>query len=298
MKDLRGIIPIVLTTFNDDGSLDLKSQCQLVKHLMSQGVHGLALFGNASEGYTLTGEERDELLRVIVCEVKGEVPIVVSTGHSGTYAAVQLSRTAENAGADALMVLPPHYMKPEGQDLYDYFCEISSAVSIPVMVQDAPMMSGVPMPAPFLARLGRDAGNVKYVKVEAPPTAIKVTDLVQQCNGDLRAFGGLNGNFLLEELSRGTVGCMPGSDMCAEFVEIWKAYERSDRAAAWDKFRRLLPMIRYELQPGLGVSVMKLNLQARGIIASARVRSPTRNLDRPGVREVQELRSEVWREMT
>jgi len=81
---LAGIFPILATTFTDDGALDLESQGNLIEYLLRQGAHGLGLFGNASEGYALTESERRQLLRLIVKQVNGRVPLVVSTGHTGT----------------------------------------------------------------------------------------------------------------------------------------------------------------------------------------------------------------------
>ena len=293
MESLRGIVPIVVTTFHEDGSLDMESQRRLIRHLLDQGVHGLALFGNASEGYALTHSEREELLAITLKEVKGRVPVIASTGHNGTHAAVELSRAAEKAGADALMVLPPFYVKPDGQGIYDYFAAISQAVRIPIMVQDAPLMTQVPMPAGLLARMSNELEHVRYVKVEAPPTAPKITELLQMAKGNVTLFGGLNGNFLIEELDRGAVGTMPGSDLCAPFGRVWNAYQGGDRARARMEFQKMLPLIRYEIQPGLGVSVMKLNLKARGIISCAAVRPPTKAVDPIGLKEVAELRGEL-----
>jgi 2-keto-3-deoxy-L-arabinonate dehydratase len=293
MESLRGIVPIVVTTFHEDGSLDLESQRRLIRHLLEQGVHGVALFGNASEGYTLTNSERETLLALTLKEVQGKVPVIVSSGYSGTHGAVELSQAAENAGADALMVLPPSYMKPDGAGVFDYFAALSKAVRIPIMVQDAPLMTQVPMPSALLARMSNELEHVRLVKVEAPPTAPKITELLQAAKGNVTLFGGLNGNFLIEELDRGAVGTMPGSDLCAPFLRVWDKYQRGDRAGARQEFQKMLPLIRYEIQPGLGVSVMKLNLKARGVISCTAVRPPTKSVDAIGLREVEELRCEL-----
>jgi 2-keto-3-deoxy-L-arabinonate dehydratase len=293
LESLRGIVPIVVTTFFEDGSLDRESQRRLIRHLLDQGVQGLALFGNASEGYTLTNSEREELLALTLNEVKGSVPVIASTGANGTHAAVEQSLAAEHAGADMLMVLPPFYAKPDGQGVYDYFAAISKAVRIPIMVQDAPLMTQVPMPTPLLARMSNELEHVRYVKVEAPPTAPKITELLQAAKENITLFGGLNGNFLIEELDRGAVGTMPGSDLCAPFGRVWSAYQSGDRAKARMEFQKMLPLIRYEIQPGLGVSVMKLNLKARGIIGCAAVRPPTKTIDAIGLKEIEELREEL-----
>ena len=125
MPTLQGVYPILNTTFHDDGRLDLASQARLVNYLLEAGAAGLGLFANASEGYTLTADERCELLALIRKEVNGRVPLVISSGHTGTDAAVLASQEAEDQGASALMVLPPFYMKTNADGLMYYFDAIS-----------------------------------------------------------------------------------------------------------------------------------------------------------------------------
>jgi len=282
-RNLQGVYPILATTFSGNGSLDLTSQANLVHHLVAQGADGLGLFGNASEGYALSDAERVTLLKLV--RETAKVPLIVSTGHSGTDLAAELSRKAEALGADALMVLPPSFMKTDADGLMFYYEAISKAVHIPIMVQDAPLMTQVAIPASLLAKMGRQIENVEYAKVEAPPTAPKIGAL-----HDITAFGGLNGNFFLEEYNRGARGVMPGSDMIDSFASIWKSLEAGDSACAWKTFTRILPLIRYELQHGLGVSAMKHNLKAAGVIASSHVRHPTGSIDETGLVELDFLR--------
>jgi 2-keto-3-deoxy-L-arabinonate dehydratase len=293
MSKLQGIYPILNTTFHDDGTIDLASQLNLIDHLLAQGAHGLGLFGNASEGYALTAEERITLMKAIASHVDGRVPLVASSGHTGTHAAVELSREMQDLGADALMVLPPYFLKTDGDGLMHYFGAIGEAVHIPVMVQDAPLMTQVAMPAALLARMSRELPNVSYAKVEAPPTAPKITAVRNAAGDSLTVFGGLNCQFIIEEFQRGALGMMPGSDMIAELVEIWDALERGNTDAAWRGFTEILPLLRFELQPGMGVSAMKHNLVARGVIRSATVRHPTASLDARSLAELQILRERI-----
>lgn len=293
MKTLSGVYPIVATTFKDDGSLDLDSQRRLVNCLLEQGAHGLGLFGNASEGYALLEQEREQLQKVIVGEVNGRVPLVVSAAHSGNEAAAALSKRAEEQGADALMTLPPYYLKPDATGVFDYYAAINDAVNIPIMVQDAPLMTGVTMAPALIGRMSRELKNVRYAKVEAPPTAPKVTEVIQASDKDFTIFGGLNGQFFLEELDRGAKGTMPGSDMTRCYVRMWEHYQAGDKAQAWDAFTHALPLMRFELQPGMGVAAMKHNLVAAGVIESARVRQPTKSLGAESLKELAWLRDRV-----
>lgn len=287
---LAGVFPIANTPFHPDGAVDYESQDRLVDHLLAQGAHGLGLFGNASEGYTLSAAERIALMKRIAKRVAGRVPLVASSGHTGTDAAVELSREMESLGADCLMVLPPYYLKTDGDGLLHYFEAISRAVRIPIMVQDAPLMTQVAMPPALLARMGREIENVRYVKVEAPPTPAKCSALAKLAGDALTLFGGLNCQFFIEEWQRGVRGQMPGSDRTADLVAIWNDLEAGRVEAAWGRFTRILPLLRFQLQPGMGVSAQKHDLVAAGVIACARVRHPTAALDDASLAELAVLR--------
>ena len=293
-RSFTGVYPILVTPFLNDGKVDLESQLRVVDYLLAQGAHGLGVFGNAGEGYTLLPSEKRRLLDAIVDHVSGRVPVIAGVGATGTASAVEACREAEGQGASGLMVLPPYYLRPDADGLRYFFSAISDAVSIPIMVQDAPMLSQVNMPPTLMARMAREIEHVEYAKVEAPPTAPKTTETLEAADGALTVFGGLNGQFLIEERQRGARGTMPASDMTSLYVEMWNALEAGDNAGAWAAFRRALPLIRFELQPGLGVSAVKRNLVHAGVIRSAHVRHPTRSLDEAGLRELETLRSLVW----
>jgi 4-hydroxy-tetrahydrodipicolinate synthase len=194
------------------------------------------------------------------------------------------------------MVLPPYFVKTDADGLLHYFGEIGRVAGVPLMVQDAPLLTQVSLPPALLARLAREVPSVQLVKVEAPPTAPKISAIVKATGSALVPFGGLNCQFMIEEQARGARGMMPGSDLTAEFVAIWRMLERGDPEAAWTEFTRILPLIRYELQPGLGVSAAKHRLRAKGVIACARVRHPTSELDAVGLQEIGALHARLDRQ--
>ena len=291
---LEGVIPILVTPGKEDGAVDIAAQLQVVDHLCGRGARaGFGAFGNAGEGYALLPAEKRQLLQAIVDHLDGRAPVIAGVGATGTDAAVEACKEAEGIGAAGLMVLPPYYLRPDADGLMFFYSAISDAVGIPVMVQDAPMLSQVAMPPAVLARMAREIEHVDYAKVEAPPTAPKITKILEAAGDALTVFGGLNGQFMIEEWQRGSRGVMPASDMTSIYCRIWNALEQGNPESAWSDFQRALPLIRYELQPGLGVSAVKHNLVHAGVLRNAVVRHPTRSLDQAGLRELEFLRSVV-----
>jgi 4-hydroxy-tetrahydrodipicolinate synthase len=271
---LRGIYPILATPFHGDGSVDVAGQRRLVRYLLKAGVHGVVAGGMAGEIFKLSESERRALTTAVIDEVQGRVPVVVSTGFSGTEVAVQLSIEAEQMGAAAVMAMPPYFVKPGPDGLQDYYVSIASAVTIPVIVQDNQAFTQIIMSPRWLAGLSELAQNITYVKVEAVPTPDKTRAVIELSQGRLAVFGGLNQLHFLEELKRGATGLMPGSGAPEIFLEIWDAWERGDLAAAGERFLRYLPFIAFLSQGPLGWQLNKELLRCKGILAGSAMRRP------------------------
>ncbi|TNJ68015.1 dihydrodipicolinate synthase family protein [Paenibacillus hemerocallicola] len=283
---LEGVYPILATPFTESGEVDEQSLRELVRFQLQAKVNGIALFGNASEAYTLLDRERERIAEIVQEEAKEQVPLVFGSGHTGLEGAVQLSKWAQQAGADALMVMPPYMVKPDGKRMLDYFAAIAKAVDIPIMLQDAPVASGVAIPVSAMAKLAEEFDNIRYVKVEAPPTTVKITEVIEQSEGRLTVFGGLNGMYYYEELCRGAVGTMPACefpDVCVRIYQLWKSGERDSAKAL---FYQYLPFIRIGTIAGFAMSVHKEVLKAGGVIRSSRVRNPNAPIDDALRREV------------
>jgi len=273
-KTLKGVFPILATPFKDDGSIDFESLRELIRFQLYSKVDGLGLFGMASETYTLVENEKEEITEVIKDEIKGRMPLIFGSGHTSAESAVQLSIKAQKSGADALMIMAPSMVKPDGTRLYEYFAKIANAVDIPIMIQDAPLASGVATPAALIARLVKEFENIKYVKVEAPPTLIKISEILDATQGDVSIFGGMNGMYMYEEFCGGAVGTMPACEFPDITVQIYQEYISGNHDKAREVFYKYLPMIRMGTIPGYAMSVHKEILKKGGIIKSAYVRNP------------------------
>ncbi|CAA9496028.1 MAG: Dihydrodipicolinate synthase family protein RL4423, partial [uncultured Rubrobacteraceae bacterium] len=187
---------------------------------------------------------------------------------------------------------PPNNLK--NLDLVlEHYRDVAGAVSVPVVVQDEPVNTGVVMPATFISRVMNEVENCRYVKLEEAPTTIKISALINGIEDpEKRAgiFGGLGGMYLYEELSRGAVGIMTGFAYPEVLVHVYQLFAEGKKPEAREHFFRYLPLIRFEAQLGVGgVGIRKEVFRMRRVIGSSHVRSPAPHLDAETLRELEDL---------
>ena len=286
----EGICPILVTPFNSSGRLDLDSLQSLVDFQLRCGVSavGIAL---ASEVFKLSSVEWEQVTRVVVERAAGHIPVVTSVGAAGTDLAVDLARRAVACGVSAVMAIPPYFVRPDPDGIFQYYRAIASAVSpLPLIIQDDPADSGVEMPVEFLARLVLEAENIQHIKVEVMPSLSKISRILQVLDGQVTLIGGGGGLYMIEEYLRGARGNMPGSAYPEVFVQAWKALQAGDAEGSRATFDRYLHLTTYTLQSlEFFMAVHKEILVRRGVIASARMREPSTRLDEAARVELEAL---------
>ena len=157
---LQGVCPILPTPFLDDNSIDVQGLRNEVNFMITAGVTGIALFGNASEAFALTKAEKQLIADTVVEENRGRVPLIFGSGSTAAEPAIENSLWACENGADILMIMPPHMIKPDAKGIYDYYAAIAKAVDKPIMIQDAPNACGVAVPVDVMIRLANEHGIV------------------------------------------------------------------------------------------------------------------------------------------
>jgi 4-hydroxy-tetrahydrodipicolinate synthase len=287
---VKGVFPILLTPFDDDGRIDEESLHSEVDFTLKAGVHGLGL-ALGSEFLKMTEAERQHVTKLVVEQVRGRVPVVVNTGAQSNVAAALYSKQAEALGASAVMCMPPG-MGVSATEMRSYFKAISDAVRVPVWIQDT---TYAPVPAGVIRQIAEESERVRYAKIESPPNPLKVRQAVEQAGPTVTVFGGSAGTYLIEELRRGSVGTMPWPSTPEVFVQIWDQWQAGDHAAAQETFeRRLLPLLRVSSTGlGLGHAINKEILKRRGVIKNAHVRRPSDPLDALTERELSETLARV-----
>jgi 4-hydroxy-tetrahydrodipicolinate synthase len=251
-----------------------------IEYVIEEGATGVAALAIASEGYKLTEGERDQITREVVATVAGRVPVVVSADGAGTEVAIERAWRAARLGADALMVLPPYFVKPDQVALYDYYGRIGRAVEIPVIIQDAPQLTGVSMGPGLWARLSAEVPTIRYLKVEGTPQGPTISEAIRQSEGRLGVFCGWGGLGMIDALERGIVGSMPAPNFTRMFAEIQRRFETGDVAGAEETFAKGIPFVLWTMQSvDYSVAAAKEAFRRRGVFTSAYQRQPAARLD-------------------
>lgn len=147
------LLTAMVTPFNDDGSLDYEGAGELARLLIKDGNDGLVICGTTGEAPTLTSDEKVELWKTVRDAVGSNIPIIAGTGSYCTKSTVTLSKKAEQAGADALLVVAPYYNKPSPEGLYEHFKSVHDATDIPIMIYNIPGRTGIEIPVSTLQAL-------------------------------------------------------------------------------------------------------------------------------------------------
>jgi 4-hydroxy-tetrahydrodipicolinate synthase len=279
---LEGVFSVLPTPFHDDGSLDMDSMRRVIDLFISGGVDGLTALGVTGEVARLTERERQTVLETVIQHVNGRVPVVVGTTAEGSHTCLEYSLNAKQAGAAAVMISPPRMAKLNSEAVVRHFAAVGTTVSVEIVVQDYPPISGFNMEPALLARIAREVPRARTIKLEDPPTPFK-TARILEASKDMKIgiFGGLGGVFLLEELMAGATGAMTGFAYPEMLVEIVRAFRSGDVNRAADLFYRGVPLMRFEFQEGIGMAIRKEVLRRRGALSSAATRAPGAKLDGP-----------------
>jgi 4-hydroxy-tetrahydrodipicolinate synthase len=272
---LRGYVPILATPFDADEEVDEPSLRRLIDHLVAREADGLVTLANASEGYLLSGDERRRVADVVLDQVAGRVPVVVSITTFSAKVAADEARRAEKAGAAAVLSMPPFYgqWRTDRPGMREFFATVADRTTLPIVLQDH-ALSGYTLTADDLVALAEAVPRVAYFKIEYTNTPLKTRRLIEGLGDRLAGvFGGWSGILLLEELASGACGTMPACYLPRVFTRVLKLHQMGEAGAARQLFRRYLPLLNFELYLG-GRDLVKEILFRQGLITSPATRKP------------------------
>ena len=164
VKIFKGAFTAIVTPFKEDGRLDEKALKALVEFQIKNKIDGIVPCGTTGESPTLDYEEHHKVIKIVVDASNGKVPVIAGTGSNSTKEAVEMTRKAADAGADASLQVCPYYNKPTQEGLYRHFSEIAKSVDIPIIIYNIQSRTAVNLETATLATLAKEHSNIVGVK--------------------------------------------------------------------------------------------------------------------------------------
>jgi 4-hydroxy-tetrahydrodipicolinate synthase len=238
----RGSIPALITPFRD-GTVDEKALVELVNWHVEEGSHGLVAVGTTGETPTLSHEEHEHVIELVVRTAAGRIPVIAGAGSNNTDESVRLLRHAKAVGADAALVVTPYYNKPSQRGLYHHFRTLHDAVELPILIYNIPGRSVVDMTPATMGELSR-LPRIVGVK-DATGDVSRVSDTTEACGRDFIQLSGEDASALGFN-AHGGRGCISvvaniAPRLCSEFQEATLA---GDYGKALTYQDRLMPLHR------------------------------------------------------
>jgi 4-hydroxy-tetrahydrodipicolinate synthase len=276
---IRGVVPIIPTPFHDNQEIDWKSLRALVDFTCATGAGAVCLPAYASEFYKLSEEERRRIVAAAVEHMSGRIPVIAQVNAFSSKLARETALAAQQAGASAVGVTVPRLIALTEGDLLRYFDRILTAIDIPLMIQDY-NPGGPTLSVGFIAKLHKIHAHFRYVKLEEPMMAGKVTAIAQATSGEVGVLEGWGGMYMLELIPAGICGIMPSLGAADVLVEVFRLAKQGRQEEAYAIFQGVLPQIAFSLQNlELLHHVEKSLLVARGIIGQPVVREANLEVD-------------------
>lgn len=261
----------MVTPFHPDGSVDYDAAANLAKHLVDQGINHLVLSGTTGESPTTHLDEKEQLIKVVRQAVGEDLYITAGAGSNDTEHSVRMARSAQAAGADAILVVSPYYSRPSQEGMYQHFAKVAGQTDLPVMLYDIPGRTGVAIGDELLMRLA-EIDNIVAVKdatgkVEVGARRIDETGLAFYSGDD-----GLNYSWL----THGAVGVISvvAHVAGASYRKMVQLVENGDYQGALQLSLKLEPLVKALMGGGQGAVMAKHALAEQKIIPTATLRLP------------------------
>ena len=248
----KGSLTALITPFHADGRVDEDAYAKLVEWQIAEGTEGLVPVGTTGESPTLSHEEHHRVVRICVEAAAGRVPVMAGTGSNSTAEAIELTRHAQEAGADAALVVTPYYNRPTQEGLFLHYMAIADAVDLPIVIYNIPGRSVIDMTPATMGRLAKHR-NIIGVK----DATAKLERPLQQRRDCGAAFTQLSGedHTVLSFMAAGGHGCISVTSniaprLCAEMHRAWREGRLDAAMAIQDRLLGVHDALFVETSPG------------------------------------------------
>ena len=243
MALFKGAGVALITPFHEDGSVNYEKLTEILEEQIAEGTDAIVAVGTTGEAATLTEDEHIEVVAHTVKVVNHRIPVIAGTGSNCTATAIDLSKRAEQDGADGLLLVTPYYNKATQKGLYTHYKAIADAVSIPCILYNVPGRTGMKIEPKTMADLYHNVKNIVGVK-EATGDVGGTAELMRLVDEDFLLYSGEDG-IIVPLLSIGGSGVISVLSNVAprQTADICKKWFAGDVKGAWEEQKRALPLI-------------------------------------------------------
>ncbi len=277
LRPLTGTITALVTPFRQ-GQVAYDDLKKLITHQIKGGINGLVPVGTTGESPTLSYDEHMEVIRFVIAETRGRVPVIAGTGSNSTHEAVELTRLSHKAGADAMLVVAPYYNKPSQEGLFHHYSAIADATDKPIILYSIPGRCGVEISVGVVERLRAKFKHVAWIK-EAGGSVDRVDQFKQALGNSLVVLSG-DDSLTLPFMAVGAEGVISVASnlYVREISQMVKLALANDFTRAARVHRKLYPAFKTLFIEPNPVPIKRALVRA-GIIGSAEVRPPLCNMN-------------------
>ena len=260
----KGQMPILPTTLNRDGAIDIAGQKKIVEYLLSNKVAAIGHLGGASEYHKISQKDRELIINTVVEQVNGKVPVFIGNTCLSLSQSIENAKIAQKLGANMLMVCSPIYGRINQKQLFDYYHALSQEVALPIIVQDTGA-SADQYTVEFMLKLAREVSTVGYAKTESNDFLRRIYQLKKEVNDDIQIIGGAAGFHMIQMLRQGLTAFMTGTEASEIHCGVINAWLDGDTDKAIHiYYTKLLPYL--SLFNLSNRSMLKYMLKKRGLV--------------------------------
>lgn len=239
---IKGVIPPVVTPVNENDQVDEVVFRQIIEHVIAGGVHGVFALGSNGEFYGLDYNEQKRVIEIAVDQVKGRVPVYAGIGAITTKESVRLAKMAEESGTQAITVLPPMFISPNEEELYQHFLTIAESTSLPILIYNNPDRLKVNISANLVERLA-DIPNIVGAKDSSGDLTLTSEYIRRTRDKGFKVMAGRD-TMILGTLVYGGVGCVAATANIAPklVVQIYDTFMAGDIQGSLEAQYKLAPL--------------------------------------------------------
>lgn len=240
--DFGRVLTAMVTPFDKQGDVDYDTMTRLIEHLLNNGTEGLIITGTTGESPTLNDEEKISIYKHVVKIVNERIPVIAGTGTYNTLHSIELTKEAEHAGVDGIMLVTPYYNKPNQHGLYEHFATIAKATKLPIMLYDIPSRSGINLETETIVELSH-IPNIVSLK-DASGNLSHTATVIHSTSDEFTVYSG-DDEMTLPILSIGGHGVVSVAShiIGREISEMIEAFITGDVEVAAQMHRSLLPVM-------------------------------------------------------